>query len=427
MEYLEQLRFLSTTEVENVTEHWGTPVFVYDEAYLLGQAQEALTFKVPFGLTVRYAMKANPNSNILQVFNTMGLAIDASSGFEAERAIRAGINPTDILITSQELPKNLTELIEHGVQFTACSLHQLDYYGNQFPGTKVSVRINPGLGSGHSNKTNVGGPASSFGIWHEYTDKIQAIAEEHQLTINRLHTHIGSGSDPAVWTRVAQMSLDQVRAFPDVEILNLGGGFKVARTREEIPTSIHEVSSVVADALEAFYEETGRKLHLEIEPGTFLVANAGSLVTTVHDIVDTGEEGYTFLKIDSGMTEILRPNLYGAQHPLVVVNAGPETHAKYVVVGHCCESGDLLTPYPGDPDALSARLLKRANIGDRLVIEGVGAYCAYMSAQNYNSFPVQPELMRKLDGSFVEICRRETLDEMLHLETTRQGVNSYRT
>lgn len=418
VEPLEQLNFLSKPEVYTIAEEWGTPVFAYDEALLQQRASEALAFEAPYGLTVRYAMKANPNAHILHVLDSLGVAIDASSGFEADRAIEAGVDPAKILVTGQELPKNLEELVEQGVNFNACSLHQLEAYGKLFPGTNVSVRVNPGLGSGHSNKTNVGGPASPFGIWHEYTDRIKDIASRYKLTIDRLHTHIGSGSDPAVWTKVAQMSLDQLHEFPDVNVLNLGGGFKVARMQDEIATDLSVVSRVVAEATQNFQAETGREIQLEIEPGTYLVANAGTLVSTVHDITDTGEGGYTFLKVDTGMTEILRPSLYGAQHPLVVVNDGPETHQQYVVVGHCCESGDLLTPFPGDPEALAPRLLKTADIGDALVIEGVGAYCAYMSAQNYNSFPLRPEVMRTVGGKLVEICRRETPAEMTALEAS---------
>ncbi len=416
MSKIETLQFLTPHEVEAVAELQGTPVFVYDQARLEAQADEALSFDAPYGLTVRYAMKANPNSHILRVFAEKGIGIDASSGYEAERAIRAGIDPDNISITSQELPKQLAALVEQGVDFNACSLRQLDEYGKLFPGTNVGVRINPGLGSGHSNRTNVGGPSSSFGIWHEYVDDVLALAKEHDLTIDRLHTHIGSGSDPEVWTRVAAMSLEQVKRFPDVTTIDLGGGFKVARMQEEIGTDLKTIAPVISAALEKFYEETGRKLKLEIEPGTFLVANAGTLITTIQDITDTGEAGHTFLKLDAGMTEVMRPSLYGAQHPIVVVNDQPEEHKKYVVVGHCCESGDILTPQPGDPEAIDERLLQKADIGDLLVIEGVGAYCAYMSAQNYNSFPLSPEVMRTVGGQMVEICRRETVDQMLSLE-----------
>jgi diaminopimelate decarboxylase len=143
-------------------------------------------------------------------------------------------------------------------------------------------------------------------------------------------------------------------------------------------------------------------LHLEIEPGTFLVANASSLVTTIQDMSDTGPDGYRFLKLDCGMDGILRPSLYGAQHPMIVVNDSARSR-DYVVVGHCCEAGDLLTPSPDDSENLEPRLLREAAIGDRLVIEGVGAYCAPMSAHGYNSFPVPREIMRREDGGFVQV------------------------
>ena len=197
--------------------------------------------------------------------------------------------------------------------------------------------------------------------------------------------------------RVARLSLDQVRAFPDVTILNLGGGFKVARMRYEKATDLQEVSEVIVAALESFATETGRKLHLEVEPGSYLVANAGSLITTVDDIVTTGSDGYKFLKINSGMNDLLRPTLYAAQHPLVLINQSL-TLEKYVVVGHCCESADLLTPHPDDPEVVATRTLPQAAIGDLLVVEGVGAYCAAMSAHGYNSFPRTPELLRHPDG-----------------------------
>lgn len=114
------------------------------------------------------------------------------------------------------------------------------------------------------------------------------------------------------------MVLDIVRQLPDVVTVSLGGGFKVARMPGEKEANMREIGNHVKILFEQFARETGRQLHLEIEPGTFLVANAGNLVTTIQDIVDTGEDGYHFLKVDSGMTELLRPSIYGAQHPLFV-------------------------------------------------------------------------------------------------------------
>ena len=176
---------------------------------------------------------------------------------------------------------------------------------------KVGLRFNPGMGSGGTNRTNVGGPSSSFGIWKDDLEKAKALCDEYQLKVERIHTHIGSGSDPEVWKKVASMSLDIVRRFDKVKCLNLGGGYKVARMKEEVATDLATIGKPVED-LFTFEKETGRKLKLEIEPGTFLLAHACSLVSNIQDVTSTGKEGYRFLKLNSGMTEILRPSLYGA-------------------------------------------------------------------------------------------------------------------
>src|SRR5690606_31087165 len=123
-----------------------------------------------------------------------------------------------------------------------------------------------------------------------------------------------------------------------------------------------------------------------IEPGTWLVAHAGCLVTEIVDIVDTGREGYNFLRTDTGMNDFLRPAIYGAQHQIRVLNDSKEQE-NYLVVGHNCETGDIITPAPGDPEGIEPRLLNRADIGDLLLIEDTGAYCYSFSVTGYNSYP----------------------------------------
>ena len=217
------------------------------------------------------------------------------------------------------------------------------------------MRVNPGLGTGSTKRTNTGGPASSFGIWHEAMGEVAAIGKRHGLHIRRLHSHVGSGTDPEVWKRCARMTLDLVGALPEVATVNLGGGFKVGRMPEEPSVDLADVGAHVRREIEDFRARDGRALHLEIEPGTFLVANAGVIVASCVDVVDTGAEGYVFAKLDAGMPEITRPSLYGAQHPIDVLARGRE-QAAVVFVGPCCESGDILTPAPGDPEALAPRL-----------------------------------------------------------------------
>lgn len=409
---LETSAFIDATIARNVKEKYGTPVYIYSEKALMSQAQKALQFPNNYGLKVRYAMKASPNAAILQLFNKMGVNFDASSGFEVERAMRAGVAAGSISLSSQELPVNFKSLIEAGIEFNACSLNQLKSFGELFPGGSCGVRFNPGKGSGGTGKTNVGGPSSSFGTWFELSDQVKEIAEKHNLKIIRVHTHIGSGSDPEVWQNVATLSLDLVRKFPDVHTLNLGGGFKVGRMSYEKSTDLQVIGVPVAELFKSFAAETGREIKLEIEPGTFLVANSGVLLSKVQDIVTTGTEGYSFLKMDSGMTELLRPSLYGAQHPIVVHKESTHT-SKYIVVGHCCESGDLYSCAPGEPETLQERVLKTVEVGDLVTFEGAGAYCSSMSTKNYNSFPEAPEVMLMKSGDIHLIRKRQTMDQML--------------
>jgi diaminopimelate decarboxylase len=394
-----------------VRRRFGTPCYVYDRAALEAAARAALAFPAPFGLTLRYAMKANPSRGILTLFRDLGLHVDASSDHEVERALRAGFSPERIQLTSQMPSRTLKEHVARGVLFNACSLHQLEESGRVAPGSEVSVRVNPGLGTGSTKRTNTGGPASSFGIWHEAMGEVAVIAKRHGLRIRRLHSHVGSGTDPEVWKRCARMTLDLVGALPDVATVNLGGGFKVGRMPEEPSVDLADVGAHVRREIEAFRDRDGRALHLEIEPGTFLVANAGVIVASCVDVVDTGADGYVFAKLDAGMPEITRPSLYGAQHPIDVLARGRE-QAAIVFVGPCCESGDILTPAPGDPEALAPRWVPRPQIGDLVVVGGAGAYCAGMATINYNSYPQAPEVMLDADGSLTLLRRRQVPEQV---------------
>lgn len=397
--HLETSKFLNFALASKIKAEHGTPCFVYDEASLRSQATKALAFPNAFGLKVRFAMKSCPNAAITQLFYGMGINFDASSGYEVTRLIRAGIAPQAISLSSQEMPANFKELYEQGIEFNACSLQQLETFGKLFPGGSCGLRFNPGTGSGGNGKTNVGGPSSSFGIWHEQKVEAKAIVAKYGLKVIRIHTHIGSGSDPVVWQSVTCLSLGLVEEFPDVVALNLGGGYKVGRMSYEASTDLMNVGAPVKKEFEEFAAKTGRQLKLEIEPGTFLVANAGTLLCSVQDMVHTGAGGHEFIKLDSGMTEVLRPSLYGAQHPIVVLKETPSHETgKYVVVGHCCESGDLFSCAPGEPETIAERLLAKPKIGDMITIEGSGAYCAGMSTKNYNSFPEVPEVLLAVNG-----------------------------
>ena len=406
--------FITLEIAQRLQSEVGSPCYVYSEALLRESARKVLAFPNAFGLTARYAMKACPNANILRLFAGMGMHFDASSGYEARRAIAAGIEPERISLSTQELPEDIADLIDLGISVNLCSLNQLERFGKLLPESKVGLRINPGLGSGGTQRTNVGGPASSFGIWHEQLEQAKSLVDQHGLQVFRIHSHIGSGSDPDVWIRVVGMNLDLVEQFPSVTNLNLGGGYKVGRIDGEKTTDLQVIGHKMRAEFEAFAERSGRKIHLEVEPGTYLVANCAAVFSRVQDMTETGASGYQFLKLNTGMTDNTRPSMYGAQHPMWVlpVDGSERGERDYIVVGHCCESGDILTPAPGDPEALAPRRLTEARVGDFFVVGGAGAYCSAMAAKNYNSFPESPEALLRENGELAVIRRRQPLEQV---------------
>lgn len=387
------VNWLSSQQAQRLAISHGTPLFVYSRQYLGRRAKELAGLNLPYGYTPRYAVKANSHPEILALFDSLGLNFDASSGYEAETLLKQGIAGSKISLSGQEPPKNLAELLNQGMRFTATSMHQLELFTETAPqGTPMGLRVNPGLGSGQNNRLTTGGRGSSFGLWHEYLDQALSLAGRAGLSIQKLHVHIGSGADPAVWGKVMDTALALAKRMPGVTVLNIGGGYKIARMPDEPEADLTAIVSTFTKKLKNFAAATGRQLHLEIEPGTWLVGHAGILLAEIIDIVDTGADGFTFLRANTGMNDILRPTLYGAQHRITAINSAKE-EAEYVVVGHNCETGDILTPASGDPERLQTRRLPKVQIGDLLVIHDVGAYCASMSAKGYNAFPSAQEVL----------------------------------
>ena len=400
---IDQLEFLNEQQVRELANKIPTPFYVYSNARLVEQANKIKKAfeSVPYGLTVRFAMKANPHPEIIKLFDSLGIWIDASSEYEAALALAVGVSPAHVLLTSQQLPKNLKTTVSSGIESTATSLHQLETYGKAFPGSDVSIRLNTGIGSGYAHRLTTGGVEVGFGIWYHKGDtqsgQIHEILDRYKLRVKRVHMHVGTGTSPDVWSKVLQAGLDAVKDFETADTLNLGGGFKIAYMKGDPFADIDAIGEVAAKMLRGFYDQTGRKLHFEVEPGRFLVAEAGAIVSTIIDQTDTGEHGDDFLKLDLGMGEFIRTAMYGANHPLVVVSKTDKTQkdqAKqaYVVIGHCCESSGVFTTVPGNPEEIQPRLLQAAGIGDYMVLEKAGAYCASMSTKGYNAFPVAQEV-----------------------------------
>lgn len=369
-----------------------TPRYEYSRSTIRERIAYLKSLSAPYGLTVRYAVKANPHPEIIKMMHESDVHFDASSSYEAAELLAQGVAGNKISLSSQQSPHDLEFLLSEGVRFVATSHKQLELFLESPHPAVVGIRINPDFGQGHNKRTSTGGVAASFGIWHEYVSKIIELARSKAVTLDRLHIHIGSGADPSVWSGVMDRALHIAEQCTDVISLNIGGGYKIHRFGDEKESDMLAILEVFSEKLRSFADRTGRKLHLEIEPGTYFIAHAGTLVAHVDDIVDTGSSGYTFIRLTTGMNDFLRSTLYGAQHTIEVMNDS-KNKRDYIVVGHNCESGDIFTPVAGNPEEIEMRRLREASIGDEVRIYDVGAYCASMRAKGYNSFPDAIEVM----------------------------------
>jgi diaminopimelate decarboxylase len=416
----------------------GTPHYLYDEAHLVERCRRVLSMPSAFGLSAGFAMKANSSRAILEIMAREGMGIDASSLNEARRARQAGVPAGRIMLTSQEVPegqdrRDLEAMMRDGLRYNACSLRQLERVAPfaRAQGIALSARVSPGVGSGESVTRNTGDKYSSFGVHLDDLDRFTAAARAAGVTIAAVHVHIGSGGDPAAWAENVDRMLAIVEKwFPDAKALNLGGGFKEARMPDEKPADVAALGAHAKERLEAFADLTGRKLHLVVEPGTYLVANAGWLVTQVVDRKSSGPDGFDFVLADGGMETNTRPLLYGSRHPFYVVSkAGELLSSEYdlpaargaaerVVVGRCCESGDSQSL--DDHGHIVPRRMAEPAVGDLLVVGGAGAYCAAMSPFNYNSHLQAPEVLLRTDGRLRLIRRAQTLEQITANELSLQ-------
>jgi diaminopimelate decarboxylase len=432
-EYLIPDSHITGGVVAKAAEQTGTPFYLYDEKTIIDRCRQLKAMPEAFGLTVRYAMKANSTKAILQIVAREGLDIDASSLNEARRAHNAGIPLKRILLTTQEIyqGKNMRDLeamMKKGLLYSVCSLRQLQLIIDFAAGNKIplSMRVHPGKGSGESSTRNTGDKYSCFGVHLSIIKEVLALAQSRNLVFNRVHVHIGSGGDPEVWKENIDRELGFTEQFfPEATVINFGGGLREARLPDETRADIRASGLHAQKRIREFYTKTGRKLHMEIEPGNYVIALAGFLVTRVRDKKDTGAGGFRFLVVDGGMETNCRPLLYGSRHPFFIVSKEGRLLSSdyrqmdgrkqaFVVVGRCCESGDALTL--DEQHHIVERPLPEPEMDDFLVSGGCGAYCSSMTPFNYNSHTQIPEVLVRLDGNLVTIRREQTLDQLTQNE-----------
>lgn len=393
---------------------FGCPVWVYDAQIIRGQIAKLSQFDV-----VRFAQKACSNIHILRLMREQGVKVDSVSLGEIERALAAGFVPgkDEIVFTADMIDEaTLARVHELSIPVNAGSVDMLEQLGQVSPGHRVWLRVNPGFGHGHSQKTNTGGENSKHGIWYSDLPAALEVIQRYKLKLVGIHMHIGSGVDYAHLEQVCGAMVRQVVEFgQDLEAISAGGGLSIPYREGEEAIDTDHYFGLWNAAREQIAKHLGHPVALEIEPGRFLVAEAGVLVAQVRSVKEMGSRH--FVLIDAGFNDLMRPAMYGSYHHISALAGDGRSlehtpHRETVVAGPLCESGDVFTQQEGGN--VETRLLPAVVPGDYLVLHDTGAYGASMSS-NYNSRPLLPEVLFD-NGVARLIRRRQTIDELLALE-----------
>ncbi|HDR2159876.1 TPA: diaminopimelate decarboxylase [Enterobacter cancerogenus] len=395
---------------------FGCPVWVYDAQIVREKIAALHQFDV-----VRFAQKACSNIHILRLMREQGVKVDSVSLGEIERALVAGFDPkadSDAIVFTADLidDATLARVHELNIPVNAGSVDMLEQLGQVSPGHRVWLRVNPGFGHGHSQKTNTGGENSKHGIWYADLPAALEVLQRYSLKLVGIHMHIGSGVDYGHLEQVCGAMVRQVIDFgQDMEAISAGGGLSVPYREGEEAIDTDHYYGLWSAARDKIAAHLGHPVKLEIEPGRFLVAESGVLVAQVRSVKEMGSRH--FVLIDAGFSDLMRPAMYGSYHHIsALAGDGRDlTHApliETVVAGPLCESGDVFTQQEGGK--VETRALPEVKPGDYLVLHDTGAYGASMSS-NYNSRPLLPEVL--FDRGVARLIRRrQTIEELLALE-----------
>lgn len=417
---------LARYPLESIAEQVGTPYYLYDGGVLRDTlALFARLVDTP-GLAGRYAMKANSAGRVLKCVREAGLWIDAVSGNEVLRARRAGfpggLEPPAILLTADLFRDNaIAVVLEHSVLPNLGSPGMIRDLSNAGYRGPTAIRINPGFGHGDVEACDTGGPSSKHGIWPDLLADVRRLTVEARLTVVELHAHVGTGAEPrefdSNFRKLIDFFVELLPQFPQVDAVNLGGGLPHPYRPGVPATELASYRPVLDEAVTRLTSAATHPVRVEIEPGRRIVAGMGVLVARVRDVKRTQSNqkgsGHTFIMVDAGFCDLLRPALYGSYHHMEVVGrAAGRTPEPCVVAGPLCESGDVFTR--DERELLDPRPLPRPEPGDLLVLHDAGAYGAAMSS-NYVSMGKAPQVWWE-NGSASLISRRETLDDLLQVE-----------
>ncbi|WP_143959419.1 diaminopimelate decarboxylase [Litoribacter populi] len=386
----------------DLTEEFGTPLYVYDGQKIIDQVNLLKQAFSTVNLKIKYATKALSNINVLKLMKKSGTGVDAVSIEEVKLCLHVGFEPNEIMYTPNCVSfEEIQEAVDLGVMINIDNIPMLEHFGTEY-GSKVPIciRLNPHILAGGNAKISVGHIDSKFGISILQLKHILKIVEAHKLNVTGLHVHTGSDIlDAEVFLKGAEILFDAAREFKNLTFLDFGGGFKVAYKEGDIATDILEVGEKVSAAFKDFCKEYGRELEIWFEPGKFLVSECGVLLVKANVIKATPAS--TFIGVDSGLNHLIRPMMYDAYHGVENISRleGPER--VYTIVGYICET-----------DTIAAdRKLKEVKEGDVLAIKNAGAY-GFSMASNYNS-RLRPAEIMILNGKAHLIRKRETFEDIL--------------
>lgn len=396
---------LSHEQLKAVADQFGTPVYVYHAERITEQYKKLTNAFAGMDTRFFYAGKALTNLNILKHIKSIGCNIDCSSFNEVQLALLAGFAPENVLYTSNGIDfSEIAAARQSGVHINIDSLSNLRKFGEAYGSTyPVGIRLRPNIMAGGNLKISTGHNKSKFGIPVEEVDKVVAIVKDTGLQIRTLHIHTGSEiKDVEVFAKGIEVLFGIVSQFPQLEVIDLGGGFKVPYAPGEKGTDIALLAKKVKEEFDVLKEQTGKSLQVWFEPGKFMVSEAGYFISRVNVLKQSGD--IRFAGIDSGLNHLIRPMFYGSYHHIENISHPQGVATVYNVVGNICETDTFADD----------RTLPEIREGDYLVFYNAGAYGFEMSS-NYNARFKPAEVLVK-NNQYRLIRRRDTIDDILRTQ-----------
>lgn len=395
--------------VSDLVKKYGSPLYVYDKD-LITKNYQSLKDYIPYPkLKIKYACKANSSMAILKHLAELGSGIDSVSPGEVFLALKAGFKASDIVFTGDNSTEEHIEYcMQNNVMVNIGSLFQLELFGKKYRGEKVMIRVNPDVGDGHHEHCITGGPESKFGIYITQIEEAKKIAKEYDLKIVGIHSHIGTGIlNTKSFMDATNIILEEAKKFDDLDIIDLGGGMGIPYKDGESPLDMKDLGEKFVERIEQFNKEYNKEVTLYMEPGRFIVGNAGYLLVEAVNKKETPM--FKFVGVNSGFNHLIRPMAYGSHHRIFNGSKMDEGETENLVVaGNLCESGDIFSRIDGNKAAYPIR---KVDYKDILVIREAGAY-GFSMASNYNSYLLPAEVMVE-NGKAALIRERQTNEDLL--------------